>query len=48
MTIQMLLNVWITSDPFQSIEPPTTEADIRAAEAKIGASIPPSLRELYM
>ncbi len=47
MTIQMLFNVWITSDPFQSMEPPATEADLRAAEAIIGSSIPPPLRELY-
>ena len=48
MTIQTLFDAWITSDSLQSMEPPVTEADIRAAEAKIGSSIPPPLRELYM
>ena len=48
MTIQTLFDAWITSDPFQSMESPATEADICAAEAEIGSSIPPPLRELYM
>ena len=48
MTIQTLFDAWIASDTLQSMEPPVTEADLRAAEAKIGSSIPPPLRELYM
>ena len=47
MTIQTLIDCWVTSDPFDTFNPPATEAEIRAAEAKIGSTLPLPLRELY-
>lgn len=47
MTIQTLINAWARSGRYQSINPPVTKADIQAAEAKIGARLPQTLREVY-
>ena len=47
MTIQSLIDCWVTSDPSYTWNPPATEAEIRAAEEKIGSALPSSLRELY-
>ncbi len=47
MTIQMLVDVWKVSGAHHSMKPSATEADIRAAEAKIGVTLPPLLREVY-
>ena len=47
MTIQTLIDCWVTSDPAYTWEPPATESEIRAAEEKIGYTLPSSLRELY-
>ena len=46
MTIQTLFDSWSEVDP--SVAPPATEAEIQAAEAKIGATLPSSLREVYL
>ena len=48
MTIQTLLDAWKASGVYTSIEPPATEAEIQAAEEKIGATLPQSLREVYL
>ena len=47
MTIQKLIDCWAASDPSYTWNPPATEAEIRAAEEKIGSVLPSSLRELY-
>ena len=47
MTIQKLIDCWKTSDPSYTWNPPATEEEIRAAEEKIGSTLPSSLRELY-
>ena len=47
MTIHRLLDAWITSGAYHDVNPPATEAQIQAAEAKIGAQLPTSLREIY-
>ena len=47
MTIQTLVDCWTKSGQFQAVNPPATEAEIQAAEAKIGAQLPTSLREVY-
>ena len=47
MTIQTLIDCWTTSDPSYNWNPPATEVEIRAAEERIGFTLPPSLRELY-
>lgn len=47
MTIQILFDTWITSGAFESIESPAPEAEIQTAEAKIGATLPKLLREVY-
>ena len=47
MTIQTLLDAWKASGVYTSIEPPATEAEIQAAEEKIGATLPKPLREVY-
>ena len=47
MTIQTLFDAWIASGVHASIEAPATEAEIQAAEEKIGAQLPTSLREVY-
>ena len=47
MTIQMLFDAWQSSGAFASVEAPATEAEIQAAEEKIGATLPPPLREVY-
>ena len=47
MTLQTLIDSWVTSDPSRTWKPPATEAEIRAVEEKIGYALPSSLRELY-
>lgn len=47
MTIQTLLDTWITSGAFHDVNPPASEAEIQAAEEKIGTTLPQSLREVY-
>jgi len=47
MTIQTLLDAWKASGAYTSIEAPATDADIQAAEEKIGATLPAPLREVY-
>ena len=47
MTIQTLIDCWVTSDPSETFNPPATEQEIQDAEEKIGATFPPPLRELY-
>ena len=47
MTIQMLLDTWKVAGAHLSIDPPATETEIQAAEEKIGATLPQSLREVY-
>ena len=47
MTLQTLAESWKTSGAYSSVEDPATEADIKTAEATIGAQLPPSLREVY-
>ncbi len=47
MTIQTLLDAWKASGVHTSIEAPATEAEIQAAENKIGATLPNLLREVY-
>ena len=47
MIIQTLFDAWIASGAYTSIEAPATEAEIQAAENKIGATLPLPLREVY-
>jgi hypothetical protein len=47
MTLQTLVESWKTSGAHNSVEDPATEADIKKAEATIGAQLPTSLREVY-
>ena len=47
MTIQTLFDAWKASGVNTSIEAPATEVEIQAAEEKIGAQLPTSLREVY-
>ena len=47
MTIQTLFDAWQASGAFALIEAPATEAEIQAAEEKIGTTLPQSLREVY-
>lgn len=47
MTLQTLIDSWVTSDPSRTWKPPATESEIRAVEEKIGYTLPSSLRELY-
>ena len=47
MTIQMLFDAWQATEEDPSVNPPATEADIQAAEEKIGATLPNLLREVY-
>ena len=47
MTIQMLFDVWQATEEDPSVNPPATEAEIQAAEEKIGAPLPNLLREIY-
>ena len=47
MTIQTLFDAWKVSGAFASFEAPATEAEIQAAEEKIGATLPAPLREVY-
>jgi cell wall assembly regulator SMI1 len=47
MTLQTLINAWNMSGQYQSINSPVTEAEIQAAEAKIGVQLPPALRAVY-
>ena len=47
MTIQTLFDAWKASGAFAVIEAPATEAEIQAAEEKIGAQLPELLREVY-
>ena len=47
MTLQTLIDSWVTSDPSRTWKPPATESEIRAAEEQIGYPLPSSLRELY-
>ena len=47
MTLQTLINAWAMSGRYQSINPPVTKAEVQAAEAKIGAKLPQTLREVY-
>ena len=47
MTIQTLFDAWQASGAFALIEAPATEAEIQAAEEKIGTTLPQPLREVY-
>ena len=47
MTLQTLFDAWQASGAFASVEAPATEAEIQAAEKKIGATLPKLLREVY-
>jgi cell wall assembly regulator SMI1 len=47
MTIQTLFDAWLVSGVHHSMKPPATEAEISAAEKKIGAPLPYSLRAVY-
>lgn len=48
MTIQTLFDAWQATGIDPSVNPPATEAEIRVAEEKIGASLPAPLREVYL
>ena len=48
MTIQTLLDAWKASGAHTSIEAPATDAEIQAAEQKIGTTLPQPLREVYL
>ena len=48
MTIQTLFDAWKVSGAHHSMNPPATETEIQAAEEKIGATLPLSLREVYL
>ena len=48
MTIQTLFNAWQATEIDPSVNPPATEAEIQAAENKIGTALPPLLREVYL
>ncbi len=47
MTIQTLFDAWQATEIDPSVNPPATESEIQAAEQKIGATLPQSLREVY-
>ena len=47
MTIQTLFDAWQATEIDPLVNPPATEAEIQAAEQKIGATLPPPLREVY-
>ena len=47
MTIQALFDAWKASGAFAVIEAPATQAEIQAAEQKIGATLSQTLREVY-
>ena len=47
MTIPKLIGAWAASGERYAVHPPATEKEIRAAEKKIGAKLPKSLRDLY-
>ena len=47
MTIQMLVEAWKVSGAHHSMNPPAPEAEIQAAEAQIGTTLPQPLREVY-
>ena len=47
MTIQTLLDAWRSAGAYHDVQTPATEAEIQAAEAKIGATLPNLLREVY-
>ena len=47
MTIQTLFDAWQATEIDPSVNPPATEAEIQAAEEKIGAPLPQSLCEVY-
>jgi hypothetical protein len=47
MTIQTLFNAWQANEIDPSVNPPATEAEIQAAEKKIGTRLPRPLREVY-
>ena len=48
MTIQRLLDAYPSARAHHDVNPPATEAQIQAAEAKIGAQLPSALREIYL
>ena len=48
MTIQTLANAWKVAGADRSWNPPATEAEIQAAEERIGATLPAPLREVYL
>ena len=48
MTIQTLFDAWQATEMDPSVNPPATEAEIQAAEKKIGATLPQPLREVYL
>ena len=48
MTIQTLIEAWQATEIDPSVNPPATETEIQAAEAKIGTTLPKSLREVYL
>ena len=47
MTIQTLFDAWQATEIDPLVNPPATEAEIQAAEEKIGATLPQPLREVY-
>ncbi|MYE88630.1 SMI1/KNR4 family protein [Candidatus Poribacteria bacterium] len=47
MTLQILLDAWITSGAFHDVNPPAPEAEIKTAEEKIGTPLPQLLCEVY-
>ncbi len=47
MTIQTIINCWKAAGACHSMNRPATEAETRAAETKIGVTLPPPLREVY-
>ena len=47
MTIQTLFDAWQATEVDPSVNPPATEAEIQAAEKKIGTTLPQLLREVY-
>ena len=47
MTIQTLIDAWKSAGAYHNVQTPATEAQIQAAEAKIGTTLPKLLREVY-
>ena len=47
MTIQTLFDAWKSAGAHHNVQAPATEAEIQAAETKIGVALPKLLREVY-